>query len=80
MSEKARPSGWYYSVATLLPVLGCLIAMVLVYQWFLGLPGTFESKPTQPECGQEGAALRSRCDLPPVAAPSLPSRKATESL
>jgi len=39
--------------------------MVLVYQWFPGLPGTFESKPTQPECGQEGAALRSRCDLPP---------------
>ncbi len=65
MSErKTRSSGWYYAVATLLPVLGCLVAMVLVYQWFPGLPGTFESKPTQPECGQEGAALRSRCDPP----------------
>ena len=45
MSErKMRPSGWTYAVAAVIPVLGCLIASVLVYQWFPGLPGTFESK------------------------------------
>ena len=45
MSErKMRPSGWTYAVAALIPVLGCLIASVLVYRWFPGLPGTFESK------------------------------------
>jgi hypothetical protein len=27
-----------------IPVFGCLIAMALVYQWFPGLPGTFESR------------------------------------
>jgi hypothetical protein len=45
MSErKTRPSGWTYAVAAVIPVFGCLMAMVLVYQWFPGLPGTFESK------------------------------------
>jgi hypothetical protein len=45
MSErKARPSGWTYAIAALIPVLGCLVATALVYQWFPGLPGTFESK------------------------------------
>ena len=45
MSErKTRPSGWTYAVAALVPLFGCLIAMVLMYQWFPGLPGTFESK------------------------------------
>jgi hypothetical protein len=39
-----RPGGWTYGLAVLIPVLGCLIAMGLVYQWFPGLPGTFESK------------------------------------
>jgi len=45
MSErKKRPSGWIYAVAALIPLLGCLIAMAVAYQWFPGLPGTFESK------------------------------------
>ena len=45
MSErKTRPSGWYYALAALIPLLGCLTAMVLVYQWFPGLPGAFESE------------------------------------
>ena len=44
MSEKRmKPSRWTYAVAALIPVFGCLIAMALVYQWFPGLPGTFES-------------------------------------
>ena len=45
MSErKKRPSGWIYAVAALIPLLGCLIAMAVAYQWFPGLPGTFESQ------------------------------------
>jgi hypothetical protein len=45
MSERnRRPSRWIYAVAALIPLLGCLMAMVLVYQWFPGLPGTFESR------------------------------------
>jgi len=43
-NQKTRPSGWYYGLAALALVLGCLIAMVVVYRWFPGLPGTFESK------------------------------------
>jgi len=42
--QKTKPSGWYYALADLIPVLGCLIAMTAVYRWFPGLPGTFESK------------------------------------
>jgi hypothetical protein len=42
--RKIRPSGWIYAVAALIPLLGCLIAMAAAYQWFPGLPGTFESK------------------------------------
>ena len=45
MSEKkARSSRWLYGLAIMVPMLGCLIAMVLVYQWFPGLPGTFGAK------------------------------------
>jgi hypothetical protein len=45
MSEKKmKPSGWTYGLVAVIPVFGCLIAMALVYQWFPGLPGTFESK------------------------------------
>jgi hypothetical protein len=45
MSEKkAKPSGWIYGLVFVIPVFGCLIAMVLVYQWFPGLPGTLESR------------------------------------
>jgi hypothetical protein len=39
-----KPSRRYYGLAALMPVLGCLTAMVMAYQWFPGLPGTFESK------------------------------------
>jgi len=42
--QKTRPSGWYYGLAALALVFGCLVAMVVVYRWFPGLPGTFESK------------------------------------
>ena len=42
--QRTRPSGWYYALAALIPVLGCLIAMTAAYRWFPGLPGTFESK------------------------------------
>jgi hypothetical protein len=49
---KARPSGWTYAVAAVIPVVGCLMAMALVYQWFPGLPGTFESKMTMGDLTQ----------------------------
>jgi hypothetical protein len=42
--QKAKPSGWTYAVAAMIPVLGCLMAMALMYQWFPGLPGTLESR------------------------------------
>jgi hypothetical protein len=45
MSErKIRPSGWTYAVAALIPLFGCLIAMVMAYWWFPGLPGTLGSE------------------------------------
>jgi len=44
MSKKRkRRRGWYWLLA-LIPLLGCLAAMVLVYRWFPGLPGTLEAK------------------------------------
>ncbi len=43
-SRTIKPSRWYYGLAALIPVLGCLIAMVMVYQWFPGLPGTWQAK------------------------------------
>lgn len=42
--QRERRGGWYYGLAALIPVLGCLIAMALVWQWFPGLPGTFEAE------------------------------------
>jgi hypothetical protein len=42
--KRKKPSGWYYALAAVIPVFGCLLAMALAYQWFPGLPGTFESK------------------------------------
>jgi hypothetical protein len=43
-NQKTKPSSWYYALAALIPVLGCLIAAVIAYQWFPGLPGTLESE------------------------------------
>ena len=42
--QTAKSGRWIYVVAALIPLLGCLIAMVLVYQWFPGLPGTLDSR------------------------------------
>ncbi len=42
--QREKPSGWYYGLAALIPVLGGLTAAALVWQWFPGLPGTFEAK------------------------------------
>ncbi len=42
--QRKKLGGWYYGLAVLIPVLGCLIAMALLWQWFPGLPGTFEAK------------------------------------
>jgi len=42
--QRTRPSTWYYALVALIPVFGCLIAMVAAYRWFPGLPGTFESR------------------------------------
>ena len=42
--RRRKPSGWYYGLAALIPLLGCLIATAAAYQWFPGLPGTLESK------------------------------------
>ena len=43
-SKTIKPSGWYYGLTALMPVLGCLIAMVMAYQWFPGLPGDWQAK------------------------------------
>lgn len=43
-NQKIKPSGWYYALAALIPVLGCLIATAIAYQWFPGLPGALESR------------------------------------
>jgi hypothetical protein len=45
MNERSvKPSRRYYALAILIPVLGCLIAMALVYRWFPGLPGALEAR------------------------------------
>lgn len=44
MENKKRPSVWLYVVAVAIPVLGCLMAMALVYNWFPGLPGKLQSR------------------------------------
>jgi len=45
--RERRPPGWIQVVAVLIPILGCLTAMVMVHRWFPGLPGTlgFETDP-----------------------------------
>jgi hypothetical protein len=42
--RKMKPGGWTYGLVLLIPVLGCLVAMALVYHWFPDLPGTLEAK------------------------------------
>jgi hypothetical protein len=42
--QKTNPSSWIYVVAVVIPLLGCLIAMVLVYHWFPALPGTLDAR------------------------------------
>lgn len=42
--QRMRPSGWYYVLAALIPVLGCLIATTITYRWFPDLPGTFGAR------------------------------------
>lgn len=44
MNKKTeRRSRWYWALA-LIPLLGCVAAMVLVYRWFPGLPGTLQER------------------------------------
>ena len=38
--RRRRPGAWLYAAAALMPLLGCLMAMVMVHRWFPGLPGT----------------------------------------
>jgi len=42
-NQKTKPSRWYYGLAALLPVLGCLITTAIIYQGFPNLPGTLET-------------------------------------
>jgi hypothetical protein len=42
--QKTGPNRWYYAVAALIPLFGCLIAMAAAYRWFPGLPGTLGSE------------------------------------
>ena len=41
-NQKIKPSRWYYGLAALLPVLGCLITTAIIYQGFPNLPGALE--------------------------------------
>jgi hypothetical protein len=42
-NQKIKPSRWYYSLAALLPVLGCLITTAIFCQGFPYLPGALET-------------------------------------
>ena len=45
MSKQTKKhSGWYYALAVLIPVFGCLIAIAAAYRSFPSLPGTLESR------------------------------------
>jgi hypothetical protein len=45
MSEHSvKLSRRYYALAILIPLLGCLITVALVYRWFPGLPGALASR------------------------------------
>lgn len=41
--RKMRPGWFTYGLVLLIPVLGCLMATALVYQWFPNLPGILEA-------------------------------------
>jgi hypothetical protein len=41
-NQKIRLSRWYYGLAALLPVPGCLITTAIIYQGFSNLPGALE--------------------------------------
>jgi hypothetical protein len=43
MRDRRRSSGWLYVLAAVIPAVGCLGTMALVYDWFPGLPGTLGS-------------------------------------
>jgi len=42
-NQKTKPSRWYYVLAALVPVFGCLITAVVIYQGFPNLPGALET-------------------------------------
>ena len=43
-NQKTKPNRWYYGLAALLPVLGCLITTAIIYhQGFPNLPGALET-------------------------------------
>jgi hypothetical protein len=42
-NQKIKPSRWYYGLAALLPVLGCLLTIAIIYQGFPNLPGALET-------------------------------------
>jgi hypothetical protein len=42
-NQKIKLIRWYYSLAVLLPVLGCLITTAIIYQGFPNLPGALET-------------------------------------
>jgi hypothetical protein len=42
-NQKIKPSRWYFILAALLPVLGCLITTAIIYQGFPKLPGALET-------------------------------------
>jgi hypothetical protein len=42
--QRVRPSRWYYALAALVPLIGCLLAAVSIYQWFPRLPGTLDAR------------------------------------
>jgi len=42
-NQKTKPKRWYYGLAAILPVLGCLIATAIIYRGFPNLPGVLET-------------------------------------
>ena len=42
-NQKIKPNRWYYGLAVLLPILGCLISTVIIYRGSPNLPGALET-------------------------------------